>query len=304
MKIILSIGLIITLLACNNSTLLEAQSTMKRSSEFDNYWFQSSAEITSYKLKQVRYGEIHEGKAALIFVTEPFNTKKHVKSDNGMGKNVQSTLKLNHVRRFNTGVYPYNIMTSSFTPVSQSGYGTSFKISSSMQEWCGHVFTQYTKKGNQYDVDSYSYFESEGDIRFQMKEALLEDEIMSLIRINPEIIEEGETQIIPAAHYLRLMHKEIKPYKAEISITNSNQNEIDVVIYEINIPELKRKVKITTTKAFPFTIEEWSEEYPALFTNQIMKTTATKQERIRLDYWNKHSNKDEILYQQLFDNME
>ena len=81
-------------------------------------------------------------------------------------------------------------------------------------------------------------------------------------------------------------------------------NGVEVIHYEINIEELKRKLVITTTKSFPYSIESWSEEYPALFTNQIMKTTATKQERMRLDYWNKHSNKDEILYQQLFADME
>lgn len=300
----MSVSLVLIILACNQSGSLEAQNTMERTSEFDEYWFQSTAEITGYKLEQVRYNDVHEGQAVLIFVTEPFNTQKHVKSDNGVGRNVQSAMKLNHVRRFNTGIYPYNIMTSSFTPVSQTGYGKTFKVSSSMQEWCGHVYTQYTKKGNQFDVNSYSYFESEGDHSFQVKEALLEDEIMSLIRINPEIIKEGETMIIPAAHYLRLIHKEMKPYKAKISKTNSTFDGQDVVVYEINIPELERKVTITTTKSFPYSIEEWTEEYPAIFTKEKMITRATKIKTMRLDYWNKHNKSDEALYQELFTGME
>ena len=44
--------------------------------ELKTYWYNSEAEITSYNLKQARYGEIHEGKAALIFVTEPFSKKR------------------------------------------------------------------------------------------------------------------------------------------------------------------------------------------------------------------------------------
>ncbi|MEM1407815.1 MAG: septum formation inhibitor Maf, partial [Bacteroidota bacterium] len=42
-------------------------------SEFNNYWYAGKAEITSYELKQSRYGEVHDGEAVLIFVTEPFS---------------------------------------------------------------------------------------------------------------------------------------------------------------------------------------------------------------------------------------
>ncbi len=285
--------------ACSNTEQLDAQEVYERTSEFDQYWFQSKAEITSYDLEQVRYGELRKGSATLIFVTEPFNTKKNVKSDNGIGKTVQSVLKLNHIRNFNTGIYPYTIMTSSFTPVSQTGYGKTFKTTNMVQEWCGQVFTQLAKKGNQYDVHSYSYFEREGDKRFQIKSTLLEDEIFQLIRINPSILKEGEIHIIPAAHYLTLMHKETKAYKAKISIEEKNLNNVLTRTFIIYIPELNRKVTINSNASFPFEIESWEEEYPAL-SGKIMRTKATKRERMMIDYWNRNREEDYYLFENLF----
>ncbi|MEQ8572775.1 MAG: hypothetical protein RIB63_01840, partial [Fulvivirga sp.] len=47
--------------------------------EFADNWYAGKAELVSYNLKQSRYGEVHDGKAVLIFVTEPFSKKKQVK---------------------------------------------------------------------------------------------------------------------------------------------------------------------------------------------------------------------------------
>jgi len=291
--------MLVFLFSCSESINIKAQNTMERTSDFDGYWFQSKAEITSYTLEQVRYGKVHNGTATLIFVTEPFNTSKAVKSDNGIGKNVQSVLKQNHIRKFNTGIYPYSIMTSSFTPVSQTGMGSTFKVTNSVQEWCGQVYNQMVKKGNQYDINSFSYFESEGDERKQVKATLLEDEIMSLIRINPEIIKEGKFKIIPAAHFLRMVHKELKPYEAVISIAEISKDGQQLVRYEIDYSSLDRKLAIFTSRTFPFSIEEWSEEYSS-FGGKPMKTSAVKKERMMMDYWNKNKPEDRVLYDQLF----
>jgi len=42
------------------------------SEDFKQYWYAGDAEITSYRLKQARYGELWDGNAVLIYVTEPF----------------------------------------------------------------------------------------------------------------------------------------------------------------------------------------------------------------------------------------
>ena len=51
------------------------------SEEFKNYWYSGEAEITSYELEQARYGEIRQGKAVLVFVTENFLPNIQVKAD-------------------------------------------------------------------------------------------------------------------------------------------------------------------------------------------------------------------------------
>lgn len=135
-------------------------------SEFADYWFNGVAEISSYELQQVRYGEIRQGSAVFVFVTEPFSAAKQVKLDypENMGEDNIAVLKLNAIRKFNTGIYDYSMMTSVFTPIAIEQYPHTLKTTTSVQEWCGHTFTQFNLKGNKYEVKEFSYFESEGDI--------------------------------------------------------------------------------------------------------------------------------------------
>ena len=59
-----------------------------------------------------------KGKAVLIYVTEDFLNKEQVKA-NRKSKVSQTVLKLNRTKKFNTGIYPYSIMTSLFTRLGQ-----------------------------------------------------------------------------------------------------------------------------------------------------------------------------------------
>ena len=80
------------------------------------YWYNNEAEISSYALSQARYGEVHKGKAVLVYVTEPFSPDKNTKADAPSDGNI-SVLKLNFMKKFNTGIYPYSMMTSIFFPL-------------------------------------------------------------------------------------------------------------------------------------------------------------------------------------------
>src|SRR5205823_4959911 len=109
--------------------------------QFRKYWQQGKGEITRYKLVQSRYGELHDGDAVLIFVTEPFSRSKQVKLDDWehAGSDLVEVLKLNFTKKFVTGIYPYSLMLSIFTPVDASH---TLKTSMTGQEWCGQVFSQ------------------------------------------------------------------------------------------------------------------------------------------------------------------
>ena len=178
-----------------------------KSKEFKEYWYSGQAELTRYELEQARYGEIHKGDAVLIFVTEDFHTDKQVKYEKGDRKNVQSVMKLNFTRKFFTGIYPYSMMSSIFSPVDPSK--PALKVTTSSQEWCGHTFSQLNLRNNKYEGILHSYFQDEGDQKFSIDAVMLEDDIWNKIRLDPSVLPLGEIKIIPGAMYLRLKHMTI-----------------------------------------------------------------------------------------------
>lgn len=274
--------------ACTDSPAQHAASPAA-SKTFHDYWYNNEAELTSYQLEQARYGELRNGEAVLVFVTEHFSKKKQVKADNP-GKGDYSVLKLNMEKKFNTGIYPYSMLNSSFVPVDDPAAHAT-KVTTSVQEWCGHVFAQINNWGGKYKVESRSYFESEGDRDFNLKQTWLEDELWSKIRLNPELLPIGEQEIIPAVFYTRLIHKELKPYKAIFTKKDLGDG---TTAYSIRYPELDRELTISYGNAFPYPIEGWEETYVDGWGEKAKKLTskATKIKTIKLDYWKRNSNVD------------
>lgn len=255
------------------------------SQQFKDYWYNNEAEITSYKLEQARYGELRQGNAVLIFVTEPFLKEEQVKADKNNDDNI-NVLKLNATKNFNTGIYPYSIMQSVFYPVANNQHA--LKISCSVQEWCGHVYTQLNNR-SEFEVKSHSYFENEADEDFNLNKAILENELWTQLRINPKSLPIGALQVIPSFEFLRLRHIPFKAHTANAILTDST--------YAISYPELNRSLTIKFNKQFPYDIDSWEETFISGFGNKAkeMTTKATKIKTIKSDYWNKNSNANEGL---------
>ena len=293
------LGVLILLVSCKkqsndisfNSAIEVKASQVKEklSSEFKSYWYSGKAEISSYKLEQARYGEIRNGKAVLVYVTEDFIPNKQVKADY---KNPQTIhiLKLNATKNFITGIYPYSIMQSTFYPVSNNEHA--IKVSTSVQEWCGHVYTQLNNK-NQFEITSHSYFETEADEDFKLNKSLLENELWIKIRINPKSLPTGNLQIIPSFEFTRLRHVPIKAYTA-IATLSSN-------VYSITYPDLNRTLTIKFNKNFPYDILEWEETFKSRFgdNTKVLTTKATKLKTIKSAYWQKNNSEDEVLRETL-----
>ncbi|MFQ3270854.1 MAG: hypothetical protein ACI9A1_001173, partial [Lentimonas sp.] len=108
-----------------------------------NFWF-NGAEINRYELSQSRYGEQHPGHAEFIFVTEPFLMHQQVKDERGIDPSTD-VLKLNALRTFNTGIYSYRTMTSTFRPIDLLAYPHALKTTTSVQDWCGHAYQQINR---------------------------------------------------------------------------------------------------------------------------------------------------------------
>ena len=269
--------------------LAEKKPKKALSGEFKSYWYAGEAEITSYTLQQARYGELRDGHAVLIYVTEPFLPEVQVKADRNGAENI-SVLKLNSTKKYLTGIYPYSIMSSSFYPVADNQHA--IKVSNSVQEWCGHVYSQLNNR-DQFEYTSHSYFEGEADQEVNLAKSWLENEIWNKIRLNPQDLPTGDIEMIPSLEYLRTGHKPIKAYKAEAQAEVIN----GLVNYTVEYPELGRSLSIQFTENFPYTIEGWTESFRSGYgpNAKILTSKATKKEVLKTPYWRQNGLEDEVL---------
>jgi len=266
-----------------------------RGEGFNGYWYNGEAELTRYQLQQVRYGDVHEGDAVLIFVTEDFLPEKQVKLDNGSSSEKPiKILKLNLTKKFYTGIYPYSMMSSVFTPLKTE---KALKVTTSVQEWCGHTFMQLNARNGQYDGSLYSYFQNEGDQTFSLKNVMLEDEIWTKIRLNPAALPTGTVDIIPASQYQRLAHIAPQVATAEADVRSVSDN---ISEYRVIYTDIKRSLNIRFESIFPHRILGWEESHQPVFGGaKVMTTKAKRTHSIMLDYWNRNGIDDRSLLSKL-----
>lgn len=291
-KIKTLLGVLVTLAAlafsCEKSNtnrsdqVKNQKGTKKLSKKFKTYWYSGQAEITSYELEQVRYGELRSGEAVLIYVTEDFLPIKQVKADYKNPDNI-NILKLNTTKKFNTGVYPYSIMQSVFYPISNKSHA--LKVSSTIQEWCGHVYSQLNNR-QEFDITSHSYFENEADKRFQIPKAILENELWVQLRINPQSLPVGEFDIIPSFEYTQLNHIALKTYKATGVLKESS--------YRLHYPEINRTLHIQFKPEFPHTILAWEETFQSDVEDSPIRLSSRAKllKTIKIPYWKNNRNDD------------
>ena len=256
------------------------------SPEFKEYWYSGVAELNSYEMEQARYGELRDGEAVLIFVTEPFDLEKQVKASR-KGPETTSVLKLNRVRKFLTGVYPYSIMSSVFYPVSDNQHA--LKLTTSAQEWCGHVYAQLNNRES-FEIVSHSYFESEADQRVSLPKTLLEEELWTKLRFEPDALPTGKVQLVPSLEYLRLRHQPIRAYEAVLTLSGPGESRT----YTLDYPELNRTLQIHFEGSFPYRVKGWTETYPSGFgpESPVITSTATLKKTLMTPYWRKNANSD------------
>ena len=267
-------------------------------SDFASYWYQGKAELTSYDLEQARYGEIHPGHAVLIFVTEDFSKRRQVKLDMPAraGDDAVSILKCNFTKKFMTGIYPYSMMASVFSPVKVEEYPHALKVSTSTQEWCGHTYLQLNATSKGYKVQANSYFESEGDQSFSLPKTWLEDEIWNYIRIKPEALPEGEISVIPGSFFTRLRHREPKAVSAIATLSDGGEGK-EMWEYTLQYPEQQRSLSIRFKSTFPYEIEGWTETLS--HRGRKLQTKATRKKRIQTAYWTQNGPNDRRFREEL-----
>jgi len=258
------------------------------------YWYNDEAEISSYRLSQARYGEIHEGFAVLIFVTEHYSPKTQTKPDSPT-RDQKPVLKLNFTKKFNTGIYPYSMMISTFFPFSEGEY--SYKVSTSSQEWCGHTYTELLNK-KKFELQVSSYFEGESKT-VKIEKALLEDDIWSMIRLHPKNLPMGDIVMIPSFFSQRLLHQPGIGQPAHALLTTDGSNKTKT--YSIKYRESDRTISVLFESEFPYNILGWHETYYSGWGKNRKKltTSANLINTIKSDYWRKHNKEHAGLRKEL-----
>jgi len=237
---------------------------------FWTHWSDGKAEMNGYRLVQPRYGHNRAGTAALIFVTEDFSDSLRVKADPGKhpASDVYPVLKLNAVRDFQTGIYDYNVMTSTFARVA-AGWPIA-KVSFSSQEWCGHVYHQLIPRGGALSGLSHSYFDGEADAKDVLAlpaDGVMEDAVPILVRQwLGEWIPRGGAKTIPFLPSLlrsRLGHKRLAWGTATIlRAASSSRVTVPAGAYEVETwtvaEEGGRTVTYLVETAPPFRLVRWT----------------------------------------------
>jgi hypothetical protein len=258
-------------------------SSLHASDAVRNFWF-NGAEINRYTLTQSRYGEQHPGHAEFIFVTEPFLTGQQVKQERGNAPSA-NVLKLNALRTFNTGIYSYRTMTSTFRPIDLTAYPHALKTTTSVQDWCGHAFQQINRTESGWRVELRSYFQAEGDQDFALAEAWLEDELWVLLRLDPQQLPTGDIPVVPGALYTRFAHNVIEAHTAVGALKTGKKHST----YSLRYPALQRALHIHFDSQFPHIIRSWEE------TSGGDTTKAVLSHRImNSNYWSEHQPGDRV----------
>lgn len=233
------------------------------------HWGDGKAEIDAYHLVTPRYGELRTGTAVLVFVTEDFTEGQRVKSDGGHGDEYP-VLKLNDVRHFRTGVYDYEVMTSTFVRIDgQAPLGQPVKVSLSVQEWCGHVYASlHPRDDGQVDYTLHSYFDGEGDRSDRIalpRDGVLADVLPIAVRgIAGDVVPPGgevELPALPTLLHTRFAHE--SPARTTVRIRRSAETaRVEVPAGAFDVFTVESTVSGATTAwkveaAWPHRIVAW-----------------------------------------------
>lgn len=266
------------------------------SEEFYAYWYDGFAEINTYELHQSRYGEIRNGNAVMIFVTEDFLPDQFIKSDQ---KNGISVLKCHLIKEFKTGVYPYRMMLSVFNNVNEKG-GFPIKTAASVTEWCGQSYAQLLRKNNEYEYVNHSYVGEKSNENSSLPLLFHEDAVWNSIRLHPENLFEGKAHIIQGLFQQRIRLMKNEPTEAlftlvkNVAVPEWISSDSELNLYTISCDMNNSVLKIYFETGFPNKIAGWEEEYPEKIKDGFVKaqTRAVLKSSVKMKYWMKNGLKD------------
>ncbi|MGM0557467.1 MAG: hypothetical protein ACQEVA_13875 [Myxococcota bacterium] len=261
---------------------LPAEPNASASSAFWDYWGDGKAELSAYRGETSRYGELREAEVVLIYVTEPLSRKTWVKDDDAPDDEKLQVMKLNHVAKFRTGIYPYSVMTSTFSPVDDYDPHRFQPVKSTLtaQEWCGHVFHGIWIGSDSYASGMHSYFAGEEDARDVVETpagTLYEDALFIQLRELDGEFNDGEDwsgTLVPRLWERRKEHKSLRPVDATITRSDAEFDGRPVTRFELQYEG--KTATFDVAKEPPHRLIHWSRS-----DGTDMKLVGTD----RLPYW-------------------
>jgi hypothetical protein len=265
-------------------------------SAFWAHWGDGKAELAHYALTIPRYGELRTGTAVWVFVTEDFTEQQRVKSDGGHPDEFP-VLKHNDVRHFQTGIYDYEVMTSTFTRIDgRDAVGLPTKVSLGVQEWCGHVYTQLVARAGVLDFTGHSYFDGEGDQQQALTipgRAVLLDQLPTLARgltgAWPAPGRNEAVQLLDRLDRQRYSHQ--PPRWVAATVTRG------VEVAAVTVPA--GTFDATTVTMSPTSGPSYTWQVEVASPHRIVRWTTSDGElgelvaSVRAPYWDLHSERDE-----------
>ncbi len=269
---------------------LPARPRAGASRDFWARWSDGRAELSGYRATVNRYGELRPAEVVLIYVTEPMDRRTWIKDDAAPEAERVNVLKLNASLKFQTGVYPYSVLTSVFAPVDRyrDEAFAPVKVSLSVQEWCGHVFHAVWPGDDRFASQLMSYFASEGEAREEVptpRGALYEDALLIQLReLDGPFAGGGDWRgaLVPSLWSARRAHRALRPVDATITRARAERDGAPVTRFTLRYADVTRTFDVET--AAPRRVLAWSAS-----DGEEARLVATE----RLPYWQLNHNGDE-----------
>lgn len=275
-----------------------APSVTTASPAFWKVWGDGKAELSGYAITTTRYGAPREGRVVLIYVTEPMDRRHWIKDDAGdvPAEERVNVLKLNIVLKFQTGIYPYSVMTSVFAPVDalMTERFAPAKLAMSAQEWCGHVYQKVIPAPEAFTSEVRSYFHAEGDRDTTVKtppETLYEDALLIQLRELDGPFARGKNwagSIVPSLWSERKSHTASGPMAATIKREDATRDGARVTRFTLKYGSVVTTYDVE--RAAPRRVLGWK---------TLGGDEAKLQKTTRLPYWQLNGPGDEKYLKQL-----
>lgn len=271
-------------------TGLPASPRQTASPEFWDHWGDGRAELSGYRVTLDRYGEARDAELSLIYVTEPHDRRTWVKDDGAEAPDRVEVLKLIRSMHFFTGIYPYNVMASAFSPVDAwtDERFQPVRLNLDVQEWCGSVTHRVLPGAGRLRSIRLSYFADEGETRRETwvpEDTLYEDALLIQLRELDGPFHDGEAWegfLVRELWSLRTGHRSIAPVPARIDRDDATRDGEPVTRFRLETGDYWRTYDVET--APPRRVLAWETS-----TGERAEILGTE----RLAYWTLNARGDE-----------